>query len=411
MDEHEQMFGSVFEDLDPFLDERQRRLLAGAVSKSLGYGGDSAIHRATGLARATIRKGREELDQPTEAAAPDRVRETGGGRKRLTETDPELLEALDALVEPTSAGDPESPLRWTAKSLRTLAEELTRQDHPVSHTTVGHLLREAGYRLQANRKSIEGTSHPDRNEQFEHLNETANVFLEAGEPVISVDTKKKELVGEFKNNGREWRPSGEPEKVQVHDFPDPKLGKAIPYGVYDVDVDEGWVTVGTDHDTSTFAVESIRRWWEQMGRERYPQATRLLITADAGGSNGYRRRLWKLELQQLADELGLDITVAHYPPGTSKWNKIEHRLFSFISMNWRGRPLVSHEVVVELIAATTTEEGLRVESELDEGEYPTGVKVTDEQLEEVRLDPDAFHGEWNYTIHPREEDKVSSPKD
>ena len=411
MDEEEQMFESVFEDLDSFLDERQRRLLAGAMSKSIGYGGDSAVHRATGLARDTIRKGREELEQPEDAAPVDRVRETGGGRKPVTETDPKLLEALDALVEPTSAGDPESPLRWTAKSLRTLAEELSRQDHPVSHTKVGQLLRASGYRLQANRKSIEGTAHPDRNAQFEHINETAKAFLEAGEPVISVDTKKKELVGEFKNNGREWRPSGDPVEVLVHDFPDSEVGKAIPYGVYDVDADEGWVNVGTDHDTSAFAVESIRRWWERMGRERYPDATQLLITADAGGSNGYRLRLWKVELQRLADDLGLDITVTHYPPGTSKWNKIEHRLFSFISMNWRGRPLVSHEVVVELIAATTTEGGLQVKGDLDQGEYPTGVKVTDEELEDVCIDPDEFHGEWNYTIHPREQEQDTTSRD
>jgi len=381
------------------LDERARRLLLGAEAQAAGRGGQAAVARATGAAVGTIRRGLADLRESDLPAG--RVRRPGGGRKRSTELDPTLLADLEALIEPGTRGDPESPLRWTTKSVRNLAAELRRGGHVVSHQTVAELLHGLGYSLQANRKTLEGTDHPDRNAQFEHLNGAVQLQLSLGEPVISVDTKKKELVGPFKNSGRELRPKGQPTEVLLHDFVIPELGRAAPYGVYDLAENTGWVSVGTDHDTAAFAVETIRRWWRTMGRERYPDATRLLVTADAGGSNGYRLRLWKWELQKLADETGLAISVCHFPPGTSKWNKIEHRLFSAISANWRGTPLVSHEVIVNLIAATTNRKGLRVRSELDTNAYPAGISVSDADMKTLYLEADAFHGEWNYTLRPR----------
>jgi hypothetical protein len=387
--------------LAPFLNERTRRLAAAAEAASIGRGGVSRVARATGVSRRAITSGLAELKAP-DAPERDRVRRAGGGRKRTVDTDATLRSDLERLIDPVTRGDPDSPLRWTCKGIRNLAEELERMGHATSHRMVAELLRELGYSLQANRKTIEGGSHPDRNAQFEHINRKVRAALKADEPVISVDAKKKELVGDFKNAGREWRPEGEPEPVRVYDFVIPGLGRVTPYGVYDMARNAGWVNVGTDHDTATFAVESIRRWWGSMGRAHYPAAKRLLITADGGGSNGSRVRLWKLELQRLASETGLRIAVCHFPPGTSKWNKIEHRLFSFISQNWRGRPLVSHEVVVNLIAATTTETGLEVKCELDRNSYRSGVKVTKEEMEGIRLRKDKFHGEWNYTILPVE---------
>jgi transposase len=380
------------------LDERLRRLWAAAEAQALGRGGVTTVSAATGISRRAIHLGLRELREPPLQGR--RIRREGGGRKRLVEHDPALAEDLERLIEPLTRGDPESPLRWTCKSTRQLATELQQQGHHVSHMAVARLLHELGYSLQANSKTVEGTSHPDRDAQFEHLNALVEQHLAAGEPVISVDTKKKELVGDFKNGGREWRPTGAPEQVRVHDFLIPELGKVNPYGVYDLAENTGWVSVGVDHDTAAFAVQSIRRWWQSMGQQAYPHATRLLITADSGGSNGYRVRLWKLELQHLADELGLAIRVCHLPPGTSKWNKIEHRLFAFISQNWRGQPLVSHETVVNLIAATTTTKGLTVRAELDPASYPPGLQVSDEQLAHVHLQPDAFHGDWNYMILP-----------
>jgi hypothetical protein len=335
------------------------------------------------------------------APIPSRVRREGGGRKRSTESDPELGVALESPVDPSARGAPQSPSRWTCKSTTRLAEELTGQGHPVSPGTVGRLLSAAGYSLQSNRKTKEGGDHPDRNAQFEHINATVKAFQRRGQPVISVDTKKKELVGEFKNGGREWQPCGEPEEVLVHDFIDKELGKAIPYGVYDVTGNQGWVSVGTDHDTARFATEAIRRWWTKMGSRRYPGADRLLVTADGGGSNGSRCRLWKVALQELAVRLGMTLRVCHFPPGTSKWNKIEHRLFSFITQNWRGKPLVNHEVIVSLIASTSTETGLTVRAQLDTAKYPKGKKVSDEELAGIDLRPDSFHGDWNYTLFPR----------
>jgi len=337
----------------------------------------------------------------SELLAPDRVRGSGGGRKKATQLHPELGWELDQLVEPVSRGDPESPLRWTCKSTRRLATELKEQGYAVSHTLVASLLAEQGYSLQANRKTTEGTKHPDRNAQFEHLHRKVQAQLEAGQPAISVDTKKKELVGNFKNGGREWRPKGQPTEVNVHDFPDPSQGKAVPYGVYDLGRNQGWVSVGVDHDTATFAVTTIRRWWRELGRRSYPQARSLLIIADSGGSNGARVRLWKWELQRLADRLGIPISVCHLPPGTSKWNKIEHRLFSFISQNWRGQPLLTHAAIVNLIAGTTTSAGLKVRCVLDTSKYPPKQKVTDAQMATLQVTPDQFHGDWNYTIHPR----------
>jgi hypothetical protein len=386
------------------MDERMRREWAGAEAAVLGWGGVSAVALATGLARNTVAAGLAELEyrqaHPKEPMVPG-IRRPGAGRKPLTQTDPGLRGALETLVDPATRGHPESPLLWTCKSTRNLATELTRQNHPVTDRTVAALLKEEGYSLQANRKTKEGASHPDRNAQFEHINRQAKVFLKEHQPVVSVDTKKKELVGEFKNVGQEWLPSGRPEKVKVHDFPDPKGGKAIPYGVYDLASNEGWVSVGIDHDTAQFAAASIGRWWRQMGRQRYPHAQRLLITADGGGSNSARSRLWKVALQDLADELGLELQVCHFPPGTSKWNKIEHRLFCFITKNWRGRPLTSYQVIVNLIGSTTTNQGLIVRAALDTHCYETGQKVSEKQLARVNCTPAEFHGEWNYTIRPR----------
>jgi hypothetical protein len=387
--------------LAPSLDERRRRLVAAAEAIAWGWGGIKHVAAATGLSRDVIQAGIVEVRTPASERLPgDRIRRAGGGRKRTVDTDPTLRADLERLIDPLTRGDPESPLRWTLKSVRTLAAELQAQGHRVSRQLVMGLLHELHYSLQGNRKTLEGGDHPDRDAQFEHLNAQVTAQLAAGEPAISVDTKKKELVGPFKNGGREWQPAGQPQDVRVHDFVDPVLGRASPYGVYDLAQNTGWVTVGIDHDTASFAVESIRRWWEELGRTVYPQATHLLITADGGGSNGSRVRLWKLELQRLADETGLTIQVCHLPPGTSKWNKIEHRLFAFISQNWRGKPLVSYEVIVSLIAATTTTTGLKVYCELDGNAYPTGRKVSDEELATVRIERDPFHGEWNYTIRP-----------
>jgi transposase len=387
-----------FATILPLLDERQRRLLLAAEARSLGYGGVSKISKASGISRATIQAALKQIDSPPLPSG--RVRGAGGGRKKSRDKVPAMLEVLERLIAPETRGDPMSPLRWTCKSTRYLAEALGEQGFAASHRLVGEMLHHLGYSLQANAKNLEGKQHPDRDAQFRYIGKVSGRAIAEGLPVISVDTKKKELVGQYANGGREWRPAGEPERVLTHDFPDPGVGKAIPYGVYDVGWDLGWVNVGVDHDTSNFAVESIRQWWSGMGQEAYPRARQLLICADGGGSNGYRRRLWKVELQRFADEAGLEVTVCHFPPGTSKWNKIEHRLFSHITMNWRGRPLVSHRVVVELIAATATATGLEVEARLDAGSYPTKVKVSKEQMEQVRLHPHEFHGEWNYTIEP-----------
>jgi transposase len=388
-----------FEKLDQYLDERLRRLVAGAEALAIGRGGISAVSRETGLCREAIREGCQELERQDHLPE-GRVRRKGAGRKRTVDQDPTLKADLERLIDPVTRGDPESPLRWTCKSTRQLADALNEMGHRTSHRMVGELLRELGYSLQSNRKTLEGSSHPDRNAQFEHIYAQVKQFQDRGDPVISVDTKKKELVGNFKQAGREWRPEGQPESVQVHDFQDPELGKVAPYGIYDPTLNISWVNVGTDHDTSQFAVESIRRWWRSMGATGYPEAQRLLITADGGGSNGSRVRLWKRELQTLATELGLAITVGHFPPGTSKWNQIEHRLFSFITMNWRGRPLISHEVVVNLIASTTNRKSLHVYCELDGNEYPKGIKVTDAEMNDLKIDRHSFHGEWNYTILP-----------
>lgn len=385
--------------LKPALNERARRLWAATEAMALGHGGIATVVQATEISRSTISRGLKELKGGA-AVEPQRTRRRGGGRKRNVEKDPALLADLDALVEPTTSGAPDAPLRWTSKSVRKLAAELQAMGHEVSHQLVADLLSGLNYSLQANRKTREGPPHPDRDAQFRHINDTVRRFQEGGQPTISVDTKKKELVGDFKNAGREWRPQGEPEEVRVHDFIIPGQGKAIPYGIYDLARNEGWVSVGIDHDTASFAVNAIQRWWDLMGREAYPEATSLLITADGGGSNGSRVRLWKWELQQFADQTGLSITVCHLPPGTSKWNKIEHRLFSHIAMNWRGKPLVSLAAIVSLIGSTKTERGLRVRAEIDRGEYATGVVITDAQMASVRLERDAFHGEWNYTIRP-----------
>ncbi len=383
------------------LDERSRRTVAASEAFVLGRGGLRLVAQATGLARDTISLGLKELRGILPTPPPGRIRRVGGGRKKLLVTDPTLLAALEQLIEPTTRGDPQSPLRWTCLSVRKLAEALNKEGHSVSHQWVAEALHELRYSLQGNRKTHEGSAHPDRDAQFAHINATSEVYLAAGEPVISVDTKKKELVGDFKNGGREWRPKGEPEEVRVYDFAIPELGRVNPYGIYDLGANRGWVSVGLDHDTAAFAVATIRHWWEESGRVRYPQSRRLLISADGGGSNGSRVRLWKWELQQLADETGLAITVCHLPPGTSKWNKIEHRLFSYISQNWRGRPLVSYAVILSLIGGTTTTSGLKVESYLDSTTYPVGRKVSDEEMAGLHLHRDAFHGEWNYTILPR----------
>ena len=383
------------------LDEKARRLWAGAEARALGHGGVATVARATNLAESTIRMGRAEVSKGGRKPHSKRIRRHGAGRKSIEQTHPTLKDALESLVEPTTRGDPMSPLKWTCKSVRKLAEELNRQGHSVSFRTLSSILRELGYRLQATRKTKEGKQHPDRDDQFCHINERVKAFQRQGQPVISVDCKKKELVGDFANKGREYRPAGQPEKVRVHDFQDKELGKAIPYGVDDITENEGWVSVGTDHETAEFAVESIRRWWYRMGRKAYPRATQLLIVADGGGGNGSRVRLWKLELQRLANKLRVPISVSHFPPGTSKWNKIEHRMWSRVTENWRGRPLLSHEVIVNLIANTTTRTGLRIQSQLDKGTYPTKIEVTDKQMNQVKLEPDTFHGQdWNYTILP-----------
>ena len=394
-----------YERLGPLLDERQRRLWAGAEALALGRGGISRVAEATGLSRMTVRAGvrewRRRESQPEAAGAPGRVRRPGGGRPPLTQTDPTLLRDLERLVAPATRGDPRSPLRWTSKSTAKLAAALRAQGHAVSARKVAQLLHGLDYHLQAPRKAREGARHPDRDAQFEYINAQTLAFQGRGQPVVSVDTKKKELVGDFKNGGREWQPAYEPEAVRVHDFPDKAKGKAIPYGVYDVTRDVGWVSVGIDHDTAEFAVESLRHWWQAMGRAAYPKATELLVAADGGGSNGSRNRLWKYALQRFATEAGLRVTVCHYPPGTSKWNKIEHRLFSYISRNWRGRPLVSLQVIVSLIGTTTTGTGLQVRAALDPNRYPLGVKVSDEQYATINLQPADFHGDWNYSIGPR----------
>jgi hypothetical protein len=388
--------------LAPVMDERTRRLWAATEAKALGHGGPTLVARATGIARSTLHFGLRELEHDI---AHPRGRRPGGGRKALIEHDPTLVTALEALVEPTSRGDPQSPLRWTCKSVRQLAAELRRQGHTVGRQTVAHLLAGLGYSLQANRKTKEGSLPPDRNAQFAYLNARVRAFQKRGYPVVSVDAKKKELVGDFKNGGREWRPTGQAELVRVYDFADKDLGKAIPYGVYDQTANMGWVNVGIDHDTAAFAVESLRRWWVHMGSHMYRGAPALLITADGGGSNGSRNRLWKVALQQLANDTGMRMTVCHFPPGTSKWNKIEHRMFSHISMNGRGCPLISHEVVVNLIANTTTRQGLTIQAALDTGRYPTGIRVTAQELGQVKLKKAKFHGEWNYTIMPTKANK------
>ena len=392
-----------FSLLSPFLDERSRRLWSAAEAITFGYGGVSAVSRATGVSRRAITAGCKELKEIGKKdkllPPPSLIRKKGGGRKPVEDKYPNIRAELEALLDPVSRGDPESPLRWTCKSLRVLAAELKSRGIDVSYVVVSFLLKDMGYSLQANQKVKEGTKHPDRNEQFEYIYSQINKFQDCTQPVISVDTKKKELVGDFKNAGKEWHPKGNPEEVQVHDFP-LEGGKVAPYGVYDLTRNSGWVNLGTSADTAEFAVESIRRWWTKMGQAAYPSANKLLITADGGGSNGYRIRLWKKELQQLANDTGLEITVSHFPPGTSKWNKIEHRLFSFITMNWRGKPLVSHEVIVNLIASTRTKGGLSVKCELDTKKYKKGVKVTDQELNKIQLDKHDFHGEWNYTISP-----------
>jgi transposase len=388
--------------LSRYLNERQRRLVAAADAKLLGHGGIARLSRITGLSRTTLHKGLRELERNEVAA--ERVRREGAGRKRKSEQDPAVVKELERLVDPATRGDPMSPLRWTSKSTAKLAEELGQRGFAISSRTVGRLLHERGYSLQSNRKTREGTSHPDRDAQFQHISQQTQGFQQRGAPVVSVDTKKKELVGDFKNGGREWQPQGTPEQVRVHDFPDKELGKAkkaIPYGVYDVTSNQGWVSVGTDHDTAEFAMETIRRWWLQMGSKSYPGARELLILADGGGSNGSRTKLWKVALQKLADETGIAISVCHFPPGTSKWNKIEHRMFCHITENWRGKPLVSHEVIVNLIGNTTTQKGLRIRAELDLQTYPTGIKIADADLAELMIEKAEFHGEWNYRISPR----------
>ncbi len=392
----DETLASMLTTVMPHLDERQRRILAGAAARTLGRGGIVAVAEATAMSRSTVQKAVGEVDAGVDVS--ERVRPPGAGRPRAEDAQPGLLNALDDLVEPESRGDPMCPLRWTSKSTRTLADELGAQGFAVSHVTVAELLHRMGYSLQAPAKETEGAQHPDRDAQFRHIDTQVRAHLAAGQPVISADTKKKEVVGNLANKGKEWQPAKTPVRVDVHDFPDPEVGKAIPYGVFDIEGNEGFVVVGDDADTAEFAVATIGRWWDEVGRLAYPDATKLLITADAGGSNGYRNRLWKLKLGELAARTGLEITVCHFPPGTSKWNKVEHRLFSAISMNWRGRPLISHEVVVDLIANTTNRSGLKVHARLDQGYYPTGIKVSDKQLAAVPITRHEFHGDWNYTV-------------
>jgi hypothetical protein len=400
-----EQFAAVYAEVREVLDERQRRLVLGAAARRIGRGGIKQVAAAVGVVPETVSRGVADLKAGV--VADGRVRAPGAGRRPVTETAPGVVAALEELVDPVTRGDPGSPLRWTNKSTPKLAEALTARGFPVGANTVAKLLKASGYRLQANAKTLEGRQHPDRDAQFEYVNTTAVAFLTAGDPVISVDTKKRELVGGFKNGGREWEPVGQPTEVDVHDFPGDAVGVALPYGVYDMGTNTGWVNVGTDHDTAVFAVESIRRWWRHVGADAYPNAHRLLVTADSGGSNGSRLRLWKAELARFADETGLAVSVVHLPPGTSKWNKVEHRLFSHITMNWRGRPLTSHEVVVATIAATTTRTGLRVQAVLDEGTYPTGLRITDRQMRTLldrHVTPHDFHGDWNYDIHPTHDD-------
>ena len=400
MEVNEEGLSGFFEFMFEHLDERQRRLLAGGTARLLGRGGITVVASTTGMSRNTVTDGAKAYgsgEPPT-----GRVRSEGGGRPRLEDLDPSLLDDLDDLVEPGSRGDPMSPLRWTLKSTRQLATALGEMGHQISHAVVGLLLHEMGYSLQATAKTVEGAQHEDRNEQFEHINRVAGERLAAGQPVISVDCKKKELVnGRKANPGREWHRKGQPEHVDVHDFPDKNVPKAVPYGVLDVGANEGWMSVGDDHDTSAFAVNAIRRWWQAMGRQRYPHATALMVTADAGGSNGYRNKLWKVELAKLAQETGLTITVCHYPPGTSKWNRIEHRMFSFITKNWRGKPLTSYQVIVDLVASTTTQTGLRILAEWDQGKYPKGIEITDAELAALPLARHEWHPEWNYDLAPQ----------
>ena len=399
-DYDEKTIGRKFESLAPALNEKAWRLALGAEARAIGHGGISLVSKATGVTRNTISRGMKELESP-EIVGSSRIREVGAGRKRLVEKDTTLREDLDRMIEPTTRGDPESPLRWTTKSTRNLADALRTKGHRISHFTVMCLLHEAGYSLQSNNKTREGSSHPDRNAQFRHINDSARKEMAAGRPIISVDSKKKELVGDFKNPGRDWLPKGQPTEVRIHDFTIKELGKVVPYGVYDLKLDDGWITVGIDHDTAEFAVETISKWWQNKGCRTYPDTRKLTITADCGGSNGYRNRLWKYELQRFANRTGLTIQVHHFPPGTSKWNKIEHRLFSFISMNWRGRPLLTHAVIINMISSTHTNTGLKVDCVMDAKKYPTGLKVTDQDYDKINTKPDQFHGEWNYTIHPQ----------
>jgi hypothetical protein len=394
----ESALAEKFASVLPHLNERQRRLVVAAEARTMGRGGVSIASRASGLSRPTVYKGLAELDG--QVFEPDRVRAGGGGRKKVVDTDAQLLADLERLVDPATRGDPSSPLRWTTKSTRTLARALTVMGHPVSHMRVGELLHELRYSLQANAKVVEGRQHPDRDAQFGYINTKVRAWLRRHDPVISVDTKKKELVGNYANAGRQWRPHGQPQRVKVYDFKDEVLGKVVPYGVYDLGRNHGWVEVGVDHDTATFAVAAIRAWWRNDGQGAYPKARRLLITADAGGSNSYRTNLWKKELAALATETGLAITVCHFPPGTSKWNRIEHRLFAAISTNWRGQPLTSHEVIVNLIGATTNSSGLTVHAELDTGSYPKGVEVSKKDIDALPITHHKFHPEWNYTLRP-----------
>jgi transposase len=399
-DVDEKRLRAKYKALAPALNERARRIWAATEAREAGRGGIAFVTRATDISYSTIVRGLHELKSRT-SAEPGRVRRRGGGRKRTLEKDPDLIADLEALVEPTASGDPETPLRWTSKSVRTLAAYLNSSGHSVSHQLVSELLSDAGYSLQGNRKNRAGTDHPDHDEQFRYINQHVRKLQTNGQPVISVDTKKKELVGDFRNAGKQWRPKQSPEQVRVHDFLIPEKGKAIPYGVYDLTRNTGWVSVGIDHDTASFAARTILRWWRKMGQPAYPKASQLLITADAGGSNGPRVRLWKWEVQQLANRTGLSVTVCHFPPGTSKWNKIEHRLFSYISTNWRGQPLISLAVIVNLIASTRTVSGLHVRSELDKGRYPEGREIPDELMSTIKLQPHRFHGDWNYTIDPQ----------